>query len=186
MGYFRFNINSNLISSMVEGLLAVIPALAVVVLAAIFFNRMSRQQPVQDTQDRGVARDKILFPLQVQAYERLTILLERITPSPLVMRINEQEMNSAQLQLALLKAIRDEYEHNVAMQIYISDALWAKVVAARDESASVIQMAASMIEAGAPSIRLCQQVFELESQRGNKGIRIALASIKQELNQFLD
>lgn len=170
---------------MTEVLYAVIPAIVIMVFIATYFNYLMKKHDVKYTEDRSVEKEKIVLPLQVHAYERLTVLLERITPSPLVMRINTQEMNAAQLQLALLRAIRDEFEHNVSMQIYVSDVLWSQIVAARDESASVIQTAAQLVEAGSPSIRMCQQVFELEAQRGNKAIRMALVSIKQELNQRL-
>ena len=41
------------------------------------------------------------------------------------------------------------------------------------------------MDATAPSLRLCQQIFEIESQRGNKAIRMAMASIKAEMKQHL-
>lgn len=170
---------------MEDVLKVIIPAVAVIGVAIFYFDRAVRQMRRQDTPNPKLEREKIMLPLEVQAYERLTLLLERITPSPLVMRVNDQKSNSAQLQLALLRAIRDEFEHNVSMQIYVSDALWAQVVTARDECASVIQTAAQLVDATAPSLRLCQQIFEIESQRGNKAIRMAMASIKAEMKQHL-
>lgn len=158
-----------------------LPALFVVFLAAYFFDRMTRRNQDQNNQDRSLQREKILFPLQIQAYERLTILLERITPSPLVMRVNEQQMQSAQLQLALLQSIRDEFEHNVSMQIYVSDALWEQIVAARDEAAGIIQRAGSQVTPTDPSIRLCQVIFDLERNSGNRAIQTAMRTLKGEL-----
>ena len=85
---------------MEDVLKVIIPAVAVIGVAIFFFERAVRQMRTQDTPNRGLEREKIMLPLQVQAYERLTLLLERITPSPLVMRVNDQKSNSAQLQLA--------------------------------------------------------------------------------------
>lgn len=162
-----------------------LPALMVVFLAAYFFDRLTKRESVQDTKERVLEQDKILLPLQIQAYERLTILLERITPSPLVMRINTQQMNSAQLHLALLQAIRDEYEHNVSMQIYISDALWEQIVQARDHSAEIIKRASERIGPNESSIRLCQEIFQLEAHMGNKALTHALKTLKGEMRERL-
>lgn len=162
-----------------------LPALFVVFLAAYFFDRMTKRERVQDIKERGLEQDKILLPLKIQAFERLTILLERITPSPLVMRVNTQQMTAAQLHLALLQAIRDEYEHNVSMQIYISDALWEQIVKARDDSAEIIKRASERVGPNDPSIRLCQEIFQLEAHTGNKAIRLALKTLKGEMREML-
>ena len=122
-----------------------IPALLVFVTAYIFFNNMRKDQRDFQTAQIKIELLKQSLPLQLKAYERLTIMLERITPSNLVMRINRGSMNGSQLQLELLKAIREEYEHNISMQVYVSDGAWEMTRIAKEETLQLIKIAATKV-----------------------------------------
>ncbi|MFT5921606.1 MAG: hypothetical protein ACI8TS_000937, partial [Flavobacteriales bacterium] len=101
-----------------------LPAVLVFLTAYLFFKNMRKDQRDFQTATLKTELMKQSLPLQLKAYERLTIMLERITPSNLVLRVNKGNMNGGQLQLELLKAIREEFEHNTSMQIYVSDMAW--------------------------------------------------------------
>src|SRR6185369_7384282 len=58
------------------------------------------------------AHYKDSLPIRLQAYERLVIFLERITPSSLFQRVNKPGMSALDLQKALIANIRLEFEHN--------------------------------------------------------------------------
>lgn len=91
------------------------------------------------------------LPLQLQAYERLTLFLERTNPGNLISRVRQPDMSSSQLQLALINTIRQEYEHNVAQQIYISSQAWNMIVLVKDELIKVITSVGQTLPADAPS-----------------------------------
>src|SRR5689334_15894255 len=59
-------------------------------------------------------------PLQLQAYERLVMLTERISLSGLVSRANQAGMSARDMQILLLESIKQEYEYNSSQQIYVS------------------------------------------------------------------
>lgn len=80
------------------------------------------------------------LPLRLQAYERIILFLERIKPESMVMRVAQAGMTTIDLQKALLANIRDEFEHNLSQQIYLSAEAWAMVNAARQ---SIIQLVSS-------------------------------------------
>src|SRR6187402_2039783 len=61
-------------------------------------------------------------PLRLQAYERMALFLERITPANLLLRLNGETSVALDLQQLLLREIREEYNHNVSQQIYMSQA----------------------------------------------------------------
>ncbi|MFI5135644.1 MAG: hypothetical protein ACHQD9_07305, partial [Chitinophagales bacterium] len=65
------------------------------------------------------AHYKDALPIRLGAYERLTLLLERITPTNLLQRVNKPGMTSLDLQKALISNIRMEFEHNLSQQIYV-------------------------------------------------------------------
>jgi ankyrin repeat protein len=120
------------------------------------------------------------LPLQLKAYERLTIMLERITPSNLVLRVNKGNMNGGQLQLELLKAIREEFEHNTSMQIYVSDMAWEMTKVAKEETLQLIKIAASKVGAEGSSMQLSKEVFDLENKTGNSAIQQAARVVRNE------
>ena len=91
-----------------------------------------------------------LLRLRIQAYERLILLMERLNPESLVLREQQHSWTSVQFQTHLLKIIRREFDHNLAMQLYVSDKSWNKVKAAREGLIRLINTTASRIDVNAP------------------------------------
>ena len=56
--------------------------------------------------------------IRLQAYERIVLFLERISPQQLALRVDAGEMDVNRYHRILLQAIREEFEHNTAQQIY--------------------------------------------------------------------
>ena len=54
-----------------------------------------------------------LTPVKLQAYERLTILLERLKPDNLVLRLANTNINATEFRYLLIQQINDEFNHNV-------------------------------------------------------------------------
>jgi hypothetical protein len=76
---------------------------------------------------------KIVMPLKVQAYERFLLYLERVQLPQLVKRIYTPGMEKGTLHLQLLQNVREEFEHNLAQQLYVSNNTWNAVVNAKEE-----------------------------------------------------
>ena len=76
---------------------------------------------------------EISLPVRLQAYERICLFLERITPSNLIIRVNEPGLSAPAFQQLLLKEIRDEYNHNVSQQVYMSSEVWEMVKTAKED-----------------------------------------------------
>ena len=84
-------------------------------------------------------------PLQLQAYERLVLLAERIALPNLISRVNLPGANVREMQLLLLESIKQEYEYNASQQIYVSQTAWESVRNLRDQNMLVINQVASML-----------------------------------------
>lgn len=69
------------------------------------------------------AQSKTL-PLRIQAYERLTLLLERIDPNSLLIRIKPKGNDLYKYEHELISSIEDEFVHNLSQQIYVSLEMW--------------------------------------------------------------
>ncbi len=84
---------------------------------------------------------KNALPLRLQAYERLTLFLERINPAKLLIRIAPQSSNKHDYEEYLVSQIEVEYEHNLSQQIYISSESWDIVTTAKNATIQMIRKA---------------------------------------------
>jgi hypothetical protein len=84
---------------------------------------------------------KDALPLRLQAYERLTLLMERINPSQLMVRVNPLNTDKTDYQNFIIAQIEQEFEHNLTQQIYVSEECWSIVITAKNATIQVIRIA---------------------------------------------
>ena len=119
-----------------------LPAIVVGLVAYFFFkghtaNEEGRRRYLVQKE----AQNKIL-PMRLQAYERLTLLLERIDPNKLLIRVKPFSDEISKYEELLIKNIEQEFEHNVTQQIYTSPECWNLINAAKNATIHVIRQAA--------------------------------------------
>ncbi|MGE5356362.1 MAG: hypothetical protein ACM3PT_09015 [Deltaproteobacteria bacterium] len=83
---------------------------------------------------------KTTLALRLQAYERLALLCERISPENLLLRIKTAQMSGEDLKNLLFIAIKQEYDHNLTQQIYVSDQLWSIIEISKNQVIQLISM----------------------------------------------
>jgi len=127
---------------------------------------------------------KELIPTRLQAYERLSILLERITPEALALREQRQGLTSIQLQKLLLQNIRQEFEHNFAMQIYLPVKTWEQVIKSRDEVIKLINTCSAEVQPNSPSMELSKKILERAINETNFYITKAKESLKKDIQLY--
>ena len=76
--------------------------------------------------------------LRLQAYERMTLFLERINPSQLLIRISPISEDKNDYQNFVIAQIEQEYEHNLAQQIYVSEECWSTITTAKNATIQMI------------------------------------------------
>ncbi len=128
--------------------------------------------------------EQYILPLRIQAYERLVLFLERISPESLLMRVNSQGMTCQQLHSELLSIIRAEFEHNLSQQIYVSRESWEFVKNARSNLIGIVNTAAKSIEPESPSIKLSQTILESIIEKENLPTDVAIDFIKKEIKEL--
>ena len=82
-----------------------------------------------------------VLSLRLQAYERMTLFLERINPSQLLVRITPISDDKNDYTNFVIAQIEQEYEHNLAQQIYISDECWSTITTAKNATIQLMLMA---------------------------------------------
>ncbi|MCC2547866.1 hypothetical protein LJY25_15560 [Hymenobacter sp. BT175] len=81
------------------------------------------------------------LPMRLQAYERIVLLLERITPNNILVRLSSGGQTAQDYHRALLTEIRSEFEHNLSQQLYMSHESWAQVKQAKENVLTMINKA---------------------------------------------
>lgn len=131
-----------------------------------------------------IETQKILLPLKLQAYERITLYLERINPESLIMRNHRSGMTALDIQRELLKNIREEFDHNLSQQIYVNDASWASVRHAKDEMTKLVKFTGSQVEGSASALAFSETFLKITSQLQTLPTQFAIEKVRNELKQF--
>ncbi len=121
--------------------------------------------------------------LQLQAYERMALFLERINPVNLIPRLLPSSHTSGQLQKALLQSVREEYEHNMSQQIYLSNGLWEQIKAAKEHVIQTINTYAAQTAPDAPAGELGQKILTGGLKTGKNPVEETLRLLKSELKK---
>ena len=125
----------------------------------------------------SVVSSKLLIPLKIQAYERLMLYVERIQFPVLVKRIFNPAISRNDFQFSLLQNVEDEFEHNLAQRLYVSENTWSLVVLAKEE---VLQNINAVFNDN-PDADIAMIAQKLASFN-NPMVEKAVISIKQEFN----
>lgn len=131
---------------------------------------------------RGRSIETIL-PNRLQAYERITLFLERISPQNLLVRLNGPGMTAREFHQLLLSEMRSEYNHNVSQQVYMSEEVWDLVKNAKEDLIVSINDAASEMNLEATSLDLSKKIFEKAVNKSVDPIAHALSELKKEIQR---
>lgn len=76
--------------------------------------------------------------VRMQAYERMTLFLERIKPSGLINKF-DKELEIHEYVFLLEKSINEEFEYNSSQQLYISKTSWENIVTSKNNLLNLIR-----------------------------------------------
>ena len=126
----------------------------------------------------------LVVPSRLQAYERICLLLERITPSNLVPRVNDSQYNCAVLHQFLLSEIRNEFNHNLSQQVYMGHHTWNVVKKAIEEVTKVVNISAQNVNPEDRSVSLARVIIQTWGSLEKDPVEIALQQLKTEIQQI--
>ena len=125
---------------------------------------------------------KDALPLRLQAFERLALFLERINPTNLLIRIKPISDNKYDYENFVIAQIEQEFEHNLAQQIYISDACWTIIITAKNSTIQMLR-ATNMSEKITDADKLRETILNDLMDKQAPSIA-ALAYLKNEVKQI--
>lgn len=113
--------------------------------------------------------------LQLQAYERLTLLTDRIALPNLVNRVNQPGLSAKEMQSLLAQSIRQEFEHNITQQIYVSAESWDAVKNLKEQNLLIVNQVASFLPENATGLDLNKSLLELTMQNPKASLHNVVA-----------
>lgn len=148
-------------SAIINSIPYVFPAIVVLITAYLMLSSILKTQlRIKELEVQTQYRQQSL-PIQLQAYERLVLFLERINPQHLINRLNQGELSAVELQVMMVATIRAEYEHNLTQQLYVSLESWALVQAVTEEMISIINQVGAASPKQASSSDLSKALLAL-------------------------
>lgn len=162
-----------------------LPALLVVLITYLMLsNFMDNEEKRRSYLLRRETR-KASLSYKLQAYERLSLFLERITPNSLLVRVPANKLTVRDYHSLLLKSIRDEFEHNLSQQIYVSDDAWRQVVHAKSATVGVLNKLVQECKPDDPAVEFSTKVLGYAMELERFPTRQALLFLKAELRTEL-
>lgn len=115
--------------------------------------------------------------LQLQAYERLILLCERIALPNLINRVNQPGLSTRDMQLLLTQTIRQEFDHNITQQIYVSPEAWGAVRNLKDQNLLIINQVASFMPQDASGTDLSKNILEMLVQNPKASLHNVVSDV---------
>ena len=155
--------------------------------AALQEQVVREQQATAPPQPRRTsAANPEMLRLQLQAYERMTILCERIGLNNLLGRLPVNQLSATELQNLMIQSIKTEFEYNVSQQLYVSAAAWDGVKNLKEQNIFIINELASTLPAQATGVDLSKKIVQLLSHDEHVSLQnIVSTLINNEAKQLM-
>lgn len=159
-----------------------LPAIITGVIAYYFFREHTKNE---DGRRRFLLKKDLqvnAMPLRLQAYERMALFLERITPSKLLIRVPPISASKEDYEALLIHTIEQEFEHNLSQQIYVSDKCWSILTASKNATIQLIRKAS--LSDKADSANKLREIILTEMMERRAPSDAGLSFLKEEVSEM--
>jgi hypothetical protein len=124
------------------------------------------------------------LPLRLQAYERLVLFMERINPANMLIRLNATAYSAHDLYSLVAEEIRNEFQHNITQQIYVSSRCWAVVKHVKDDTLNIVNNAVKSLPENASGLDLSKTILGYLSQLEDNPYDIGTNMLRKDLEEL--
>ena len=173
-------------NELLEILKYTLPSLVILLVVALMMRYFYKTLKMERDRELFIQERRRLLPMRLQAYERLSLFLERITVDSLVVREQQEDFTCRDFHQHLLAAIREEFEHNLTQQVYVTTEAWNVVRNAKEGTIRLINMAALQVNPKGPAYELSKQILETQMEENSSPSQVALEFLRKEVRQFFE
>ena len=147
----------------------VLSGIAIILAAFALFRKPTQivQQPPEQKFETG--------PMQLQAYERLVLLTERIALPNLISRLNKPGISAFEMKIILTENIKQEFEYNSTQQLYVSPVGWDAVRNLKEQNIMTVNQVASSLPPTASAADLNKRILEILMSQPNGALHELVA-----------
>ncbi len=163
-----------------------IPSLTVLAVTYIIINKflVAQTQRQQMAIFEGVQDTTI--KLRLQAYERLILFVERISPRQMLPRVYDSSLTVADLRQLITMTIMSEYEYNLSQQIYVSKNVWETIRNVKEQEINMVNKLAAKFDPAAPAKELYTKILDIVLQAdGEIPTDVAVNIINTEVRRVM-
>tara|TARA_R110001583_G_scaffold84281_3_gene221834 strand:- start:1302 stop:1823 length:522 start_codon:yes stop_codon:yes gene_type:complete len=171
------------IEKIIELLSFTIPAIVTGVIAYYFFLNHTKTEENKLKLNFLKENQKEALPIKLQAYERMTLFLERMNPANLLIRISSINNDKKAYVISLMNTIEQEFEHNLTQQIYISEKCWNIIVTSKNATMQLIKTTAE--EDTITNAQEFRETILMKMLNKTSPSTTALAFIKEEVRSLI-
>ena len=159
---------------------------AALVLYAMYLTMKSvlAKEVISANMDYKLENSKATLPNRLQAFERMCLFLERLSPGNLVLRLNTSNMTAKELQHLMIAEIREEFNHNLSQQIYMSDKSWDLIKNTVEDVIALINTNAEKLNSDSKSVELARLIFVEIEKRDVDPVTVTLSEVKTEIREI--
>lgn len=165
-------------------LISLLSSISIILIAFLFLKKQTQKEQVFLELELKKQRQEFFLPNRLEAYERAILLMERLHPNSLVLRLNNPNFSANVMHAEFLKTVREEFDHNVAQQLFISPVAWKLLRDSKDELLKLINLAASQLNEDATALELSSKIFELVAQLELLPSVVAIEYLKKEFQEL--
>jgi hypothetical protein len=144
---------------------------------------LERDEKIQLLEFRKSISNQTL-PLRLQAYERLVLFIERLNPANMLIRLNATAYTANDLHSLIIEEIRNEYQHNITQQIYVSSKAWVAVKHIKDDTLNIVNNAAKSLPETASGLDLSKTMLAYLTQLEDNPYEIGANMLRKDLEEL--
>ncbi len=158
-----------------------IPALLVLLTAYILIEKLLRNEEKRRNFELRRESASTVTPIRLRAYERLMLVLERTTPSTLILSVAKPKMTNMELHTELLAGIRQEFSHNLSQQIYVGDDVWHYMRTAQESLLKLVNTCAAQCNPADSATILAEKIIHVYGNSEQTPSEMAMEKLKKEV-----
>ncbi len=143
---------------------------------------LNKQLAINLAQNKS-QNDQLTLKLRLQAYERMILYIERMMPNNLIPRLNGT-YTADEFRHILLHHIKEEYDHNISQQIYLSSEIWEVIKRAKEELIVKINETSRQLPEGTSAVGLSKKLLEAFIAEESNALVQASLGLKEEVRHL--
>lgn len=114
------------------------------------------------------------------AQERMIVFVDRLNPVNLLVRVQHLGVNAKELQALLIREIREEYQHNIAQQLYLSGKTWGVIRTLKEDTIAMIHHSTQHLADDATGNEMSRKILGHLSTMSDSAYDLTIELIKAD------